>query len=784
MRIYDFSSSVEDIAIKQSEFRPQYFPEEKIRILEVVDFPSLGKITALRFIEWCQKNPSGVISLPTGKTPEHFIHWTWFILNNWNSKDMKELLGKYGIDTSSKPDMSSLIFVQIDEFFPMNPEQENSFIWYIKNFYVKKFGLDENKAILINAWTTGCKQGENLGKLFPDGKIDLSLRYRHPANQLEQLQQKAIFSADQYAMEYEQKIRDLGGIGFFLGGIGPDGHIGFNIKGSDHFSTTRLAPINYETAAAAATDLGGIELARGKVVMTIGLQTITFNPSATAIIIAAGESKAPVVRDAIVNESSSEYPATVLRKLKGSCFYLTSGATKLLEERTIRKLEKKSQLSSIDINRIIIDIAVKNGKNLESLIESDFCQNKKGTFLFNKERDIVSLSKSVASLLKERIDRGTRTIENCIFLHTEPHHDDIMLGYMPYIIHLVRTPSNKHYFATLTSGFTSVTNNYVVLQLKNLENFIETKQFKQLFESEYFNPDDIVSRIRDVYHYLDGIASDSPDIQKEATARRMLRNLVAIVNSYNTQAIKRKISWFFRYFENSYPGKKDISDVQLLKGMIREWEEELLWGHLGFNCENIFHLRLPFYTGDIFTRKPQLKEDIVPVLSLIEKVKPDIITVAMDPEASGPDTHYKVFQAIAEALALYLKKYPDRSVRVWGYRNIWYRFHPAEADIIVPVSMNSFAIMKSAFHICFGSQTSASFPSYEYDGPFCDLAQRIMAQQYAALKICLGRDFFYSNEIPRLRATRGLVFLRDMSPDEFFAEARYMKQVTENLQDM
>ena len=53
-------------------------------------------------------------------------------------------------------------------------------------------------------------------------------------------------------MEYEEVTRELGGIGFFLGGIGPDGHIGFNIKGSDHNSTTRLCPTNYETQAAAA----------------------------------------------------------------------------------------------------------------------------------------------------------------------------------------------------------------------------------------------------------------------------------------------------------------------------------------------------------------------------------------------------------------------------------------------------------------------------------------------------------------------------------------------------
>ena len=63
---------------------------------------------------------------------------------------------------------------------------------------------------------------------------------------------------DSWCMDREQQIRDLGGIGFFLGGIGPDGHIAFNIKGSDHHSTTLLSPTNNATQAAAAGDLGGI----------------------------------------------------------------------------------------------------------------------------------------------------------------------------------------------------------------------------------------------------------------------------------------------------------------------------------------------------------------------------------------------------------------------------------------------------------------------------------------------------------------------------------------------
>ena len=54
-----------------------------VRVTEYKDFgPSLameeffqGKLTALRFLEWVQQNPEGVVSLPTGKTPEYFIRW-------------------------------------------------------------------------------------------------------------------------------------------------------------------------------------------------------------------------------------------------------------------------------------------------------------------------------------------------------------------------------------------------------------------------------------------------------------------------------------------------------------------------------------------------------------------------------------------------------------------------------------------------------------------------------------------------------------------------------------
>jgi len=330
---YNTESVVEEKFLAQSGYENIYSPTEKIKSIVVENFPMLGKFTALRFIEWVQKNPGGVVSLPTGKTPEHFIKWTEYFLQNWELNKVKKELKEYGIDPTKKPDIGSLHFVQIDEFYPIYPTQQNSFYYYIKKFYMKEFGFDEKKALLIDTSKIGIPDDMKLEEVFPDYKVDLTLRYRQPKTYLEQLQKDAILKIDQFCTDYEKEIQKKGGIGFFLGGIGPDGHIGFNVSGSDFFSTTRLIPINYETAAAAATDLGGIEIARNRLVITIGLSTITHRRDAVQIIIAAGEAKAKIVAESIQLPKNIKYPASVLQDAPNARFYLTKGAASQLIER-------------------------------------------------------------------------------------------------------------------------------------------------------------------------------------------------------------------------------------------------------------------------------------------------------------------------------------------------------------------------------------------------------------------------------------------------------------------
>ena len=362
---------VEEKFLNESAMKILYKPEEKIPTIVVNNFPALGQLAALRFIEWVQNNPGGVISLPTGKTPEHFIKWVTQILGNWNTKKIKELLEHNGINPAVKPDMKSLHFVQIDEFYPINTSQHNSFYYYVNKFYIDGFGLDRNKAILIDPQRIGLAENESLESVWPEMTVDLSLRIRHAANDLENKQKNLLAKIDQWCQEYEDKIRSLGGIGFFLGGIGPDGHIGFNVQGSDHYSPTRLTATNYETQAAAATDLGGIEIARKRLVITVGLGTITFNPKAAIIIIAAGEAKAQVVANAITEEKNILYPATSLHPLPNARFYITLGAAKNLQMRQYDLLSKCEIITDAQVEKIIIDCAMKNHKRILDINDND-----------------------------------------------------------------------------------------------------------------------------------------------------------------------------------------------------------------------------------------------------------------------------------------------------------------------------------------------------------------------------------------------------------------------------
>lgn len=745
----------------------------------VDNFPKLGLFTSLRFLEWIQENPEGVVSLPTGKTPEFFIKWTQYFLENWNSKKVESLRDKYGIKGNKRPEVKGLQFVQIDEFYPISSIQHNSFNYYVINMYIKGFGLDSRKALLINSDHIPLANNKHFSEVFPDFNVDLSLRYRECRTPIEQLQRQSIFMIDNWCSDYEKKIREKGGIGFFLGGLGPDGHIAFNTRGSDEFSSTRLTSTNFETQAVAASDLGGIEISSKRQVITIGLETITYNRDAVAIIIVAGEAKAELVKQSLENPITNIYPATVLNKLKNSRFYLTEGAASRLTD-SVKMYFRKGPWAHEKTEKAVIDLCKKINKYGHRLTSDDLRDDEYARLIPDISENTVH---TVTESILNKIEKGMRNEENQVFLHTGPHHDDILLGILPYIANHVREHSNKFHFSVLTSGFNAVTNRFVIDVLHDTKKFLDIGLIQMVRYPDFFDVGYKYKWDKDIYHYLTNLAAGDQYQLRRGLCHRIVRALVEIYEVKNQDHLRDTINEAITILKNSYDGEKNPTKIQKLKGMIREFEEELVWAHYGTQVKNVGHMRLGFYKGDIFTELPEKKRDVTPILTLLKEINPTVLSLAFDPEGSGPDTHYKVLQATAEALREWKKEKDLTSLRIWGYRNVWYRFSPSEANIIVPVSLNAMASMDNTFSNCYLSQVDASFPSYELNGKFSTLAQKIWVEQLYSLQLLLGKDFFYQNENPRLRSSHGLIFLKEMTVDEFLKHARELEKTTEgNIQ--
>lgn len=737
--------------------------------------PKLGAMDALRFLEWVSENPEGVISLSSDKSLKYFIHYTHHFLNTWNEKETKEILYRYGLDGVKKPDLSGLQFVQMDEFYPISPKQHNSFYNYVNKNYIEGFGLDPKKALFINSDEIKLYKDKSYKEVFPNYSIDLSLRYRQPNNELENIQQQSIFLLDDWCSQYDDKIKEKGDIGFLLTTLGSDGRIAFNIKGTSLHSNVALRQTNFPTQADAASSLGGIEVARNRMVITIGLETITRNPDTVAIVHAAGESNAMTVKNALESEMSTQYPATVLQRLENSRFYLTKGAASRLED-TVNHYYFKDEWNFEKTERAIIGLCKKINKYAHKLTLEDLQNDDRCRMIPNLSLDTVQ---EVIKATEAKLQRGSATLTNKVIYNSGPHHDDIMLGIMPLTNRQLRPVSNDVHFAVMTSGHNSVTNGFLLDAFKMVLQYLEKDEIQMVHYPDFFEEGYKHKFDKDIYHYLDSVARNDQYQMDRGFCHRLLRCSVVIWQFKNIEELKTKYNEVIKTLENSYAGEPNTPDLQQLKGMIREFEEELVWAYNGVQVNHVHHLHLGFYQDKGITKGVNIERDVMPIVKQFREIQPDIISVTLDPEGSGPDTHYKVLQATAAAVAEWSKEKDLSNVRIYGYRNVWFKFHPVDANMYVPVSLNALAVLDKSFAASYLSQVKAEFPNPMHDGPFSDISKKTWIKQLQDVQLILGKDYFYENTRPLIRSTHGLIFIKDMSVEEFVAISEEMRRRSE-----
>ncbi len=221
---------------------------------------------------------------------------------------------------------------------------------------------------------------------------------------------------------------------------------------------------------------------------------------------------------------------------------------------------------------------------------------------------------------------------------------------IPIFTGFTREQSNKHYFSVLTSGFTAVTNDFVIKAMEDTKRLLDKGLMQMTLYPDFFESGYKYKRDKDVNHYLLKVSSGEERELRRALAHRIVRDMVGLYKLKDLDHLRDQINNIIHVLKNSYDGEVNQPDLQKLKGMIREFEEELVWGYFGFETKHVHHLRLGFYTGEVFTEQPKLDRDVVPMLEKLREFKPTVVSLAFDPEGSGPDTHYKVLQVVAEAL--------------------------------------------------------------------------------------------------------------------------------------
>ena len=379
--------------------------------------------------------------------------------------------------------------------------------------------------------------------------------------------------------------------------------------------------------------------------------------------------------------------------------------------------------------------------------------------------------------VENKLWRGAEFFENEVIYHTGPHHDDIMLGLMPMINRQLRSPSNHVHFAIMTSGYHSVTDTFLREALQDTLNYLRQGRIQMVLYPDFFEQGYRFKQEKDIHHYLDNVARRNPDEMRRGFCHRILRDAVGLWQLKSVAEVEERFETEIKALSE---GRPNSPEIQKLKGEIREFEEELVWAYAGTSLNNIHHLRLGLYEdgGSLSPSKgPDFNRDVVPILNQLRELKPTVITVAIDHEGLGPNTHYKVMQSIAEAVRLWSEEADVSHLRIFGYRNVWSTFHPAEANVYVPVSLNAIAVFEKAFKDSYLTQVKAEFPNPDFDGPFSELAEQIWVKQYKDIQLILGKNFFYESDHPLIRATHGLIFLKEMTAKEFVALAEEMKNI-------
>ena len=225
----------------------------------------------------------------------------------------------------------------LDEYWPMRPEELQSYRRFMQEHLIEHIDIDPANIHI------------------PDGTSAQD--------------QVANFCAG-----YEQAIRNAGGIDLQILGIGRTGHVGFNEPGSPRDSRTRLITLDRVTRMDAASDFFG-ERNVPRRAITMGVGTIL--DARRVLLMAFGEHKAAIVREAVEGAISPSVAASFLQEHGNARFVLDPASSAALTRFSTPWLlgpieDFGLSWDAATTKRAVIWLARTLGKPVLKLVEEDY----------------------------------------------------------------------------------------------------------------------------------------------------------------------------------------------------------------------------------------------------------------------------------------------------------------------------------------------------------------------------------------------------------------------------
>ena len=505
---------------------------------------------------------------------------------------------------------ANVISFNLDEYFPIQPSNPRSY-----RHFMQAHLFDHVDIAPANTHV-------------PDGTVPLA-------------------SVDAHSSDYEDRIRQAGGIDFQILGIGRTGHIGFNEPGSPKRSRTRIVTLDALTRRDAAGDFGG-EPNTPRYAITAGVRTIL--ESRRIVLMAWGQHKAEIVRTAIEGPVTPQVTASFLQEHDHVQFVVDRAAAGALTRYRTPWLLGALVDQGLDwdaamMRRAIIWLSQMRKKAVLKLTDDDYNEaglqdllRIHGSAYEVNLAGFYQLQHTITGWPGGKDPRRTRPGDAPVrplrsrsagvfpkrILVLSPHPDDDVIGMGGTLCRLVEHGHEVH-VAYQVSGANAVSDDALGRALRF---------------------------VRD-----SGVAQDADSLK--------IKNLCETLE-----------------VQGSLP---ETDEVHRLKGLVRRQEVLSAARVCGVPSDRLHFLDLPFYHASPGARRQLGEADRSSMRALLSGIKPHLIFAAGDLD-DPHGTHRLCLHALHDALANLRNEEWTKESELWLYRGAWSEWSADEIDLAVPLS--------------------------------------------------------------------------------------------------